>query len=71
MHDLGIASSILECMQKEAERHPGVHISKVGVKIGELAGVDVDALQFGFEMHRQRLKSSRYRASWVKVLTNG
>jgi hydrogenase nickel incorporation protein HypA/HybF len=46
---LGIASSILECVQKEAERHPGVHISKVGVKIGELAGVDVDALQFGFE----------------------
>ena len=49
MHELGIASSILECVQKEAERHPGVHISKVGVKIGELAGVDVDALQFGFE----------------------
>ena len=49
MHELGIASSILECVQKEAERHPGVHISKADVKIGELAGVDVDALQFGFE----------------------
>ena len=36
-------------MQKEARRHPGVRISKVGVKIGELAGVDIDALQFGFE----------------------
>jgi len=49
MHELGIASSILECVQKEALRHEGVRISKVGVKIGELAGVDVDALQFGFE----------------------
>ena len=28
---------------------PANGISKVGVKIGELAGVDVDALQFGFE----------------------
>ena len=49
MHELGIAASILECVQKEAERHPGARISKVGVKVGELAGVDVDALQFGFE----------------------
>ncbi len=50
MHELGIASSILESVQKEAVRHPGAHISKVGVKIGELAGVDRDALQFGFEV---------------------
>jgi hydrogenase nickel incorporation protein HypA/HybF len=49
MHELGIASSILECVQKEAERHAGARISKVGVKVGELSGVDVDALQFGFE----------------------
>ncbi len=49
MHELGIASSILESVQKEALRHPGARITKVGVKIGELSGVDVDALQFGFE----------------------
>ena len=50
MHELGIAASILDCVDKEAERHPGGHISKVGVKIGELCGVDRDALQFGFEV---------------------
>ncbi len=50
MHELGIAASILDCVDREAERHPGVHISKVGVKIGELSGVDADALQFGFEV---------------------
>lgn len=49
MHELGIASSILDCVQAEARRHPEVRITKVGVKIGELAGVDVDSLQFGFE----------------------
>ena len=49
MHELGIATSILDCVQKESLRHRGVRITKVGVKIGELAGVDVDALQFGFE----------------------
>ena len=49
MHELGIATSILESVQTAASRNPGMHISKVGVKIGELAGVDADALQFGFE----------------------
>ncbi len=49
MHELGIAISILESVQSAARRNPGVRITKVGVKIGELAGVDVDALQFGFE----------------------
>lgn len=49
MHELGIATSILEMVEKESRRHDGARITKVGVKIGELAGVDVDALQFGFE----------------------
>ncbi|MGO9519757.1 MAG: hydrogenase maturation nickel metallochaperone HypA [Candidatus Korobacteraceae bacterium] len=50
MHELGIATSILECVQVEAQRHPEGRITKVGVKIGELSGVDRDALQFGFEV---------------------
>jgi len=49
MHELGIATSILQSVQSAARHNPGVRITKVGVKIGELAGVDVDALQFGFE----------------------
>jgi hydrogenase nickel incorporation protein HypA/HybF len=50
MHELGIATSILECVQAEAKRHPYGRITKVGVKVGELAGVDRDALQFGFDV---------------------
>ncbi len=50
MHELGIATSILECVQAEAQHHPEGRITKVGVKIGELSGVDRDALQFGFEV---------------------
>ena len=48
MHELSIAASILDCVDAEAQRHPGGHICKVGIKIGELSGVDSDALQFGF-----------------------
>ena len=49
MHELGIASSILDAVRKEAEKRPGVHVTKVGVRIGELSGVVPDALSFGFE----------------------
>src|SRR5271157_4002601 len=49
MHELGIAASILDSVCAESSRHPGIHISKVGIRVGELSGVDADALSFGFE----------------------
>lgn len=50
MHELSIAQSVLESVGAEAARHPGATPSKVGLKIGELAAVDPDALRFGFEV---------------------
>lgn len=49
MHELGIASSVLEAVAEEAKRRPNSQIKKVGLRIGELAGVDCDALTFGWE----------------------
>ncbi len=48
MHELSIASAILDAVRKEAEKRPGGHVSKVGVRIGVLSGVEPDALSFGF-----------------------
>jgi len=50
MHEMGIASSILEAVAGEAARHPGSRPVRVGVKIGELAAIDADALSFAFEV---------------------
>lgn len=49
MHELGIASAIVARVQQEALRRPGVRMTKVGVRIGQLSGVDPDSLAFGFE----------------------
>ncbi|MGB9233666.1 MAG: hydrogenase maturation nickel metallochaperone HypA [Terriglobales bacterium] len=46
---MGIANSILEGVTKELQRRPGSRAVKVGVRVGELAGVDPDALSFAFE----------------------
>jgi len=49
MHEMGIANSILEGVAAELRRRPGSRATKVGVRIGELSGVDPDALSFAFE----------------------
>jgi len=49
MHEVGIASSILDAGHQEAARRPGAKLMGIGVRIGILSGVDVDALRFAFE----------------------
>src|SRR4051794_31649250 len=49
MHELGIASAILDQLELELAKRPGARFVKVGLKIGDLAGVDPDSLSFGFE----------------------
>ena len=50
MHEIGIANSILDAVRAEAALHPGGEPRKVAVRIGELAAIDADALQFAFEV---------------------
>ncbi len=50
MHELSIASALLETVQAEAACHPGAQLRKVGVRIGELAAIDPEALRFSFEV---------------------
>lgn len=49
MHEMGIASSILEAVQREVSLYPGHKATKVTVRIGEFAGVDGGSLQFCFD----------------------
>ncbi|HET8667446.1 MAG TPA: hydrogenase maturation nickel metallochaperone HypA [Terriglobales bacterium] len=49
MHELSIATAILDRVAAEAQRHPGARFTKVGVRIGEISGIDPEALSFGFE----------------------
>jgi hydrogenase nickel incorporation protein HypA/HybF len=49
MHELAIAESVLKTVQAEAQRHPGAFPVKVGVRIGEMSGVNPESLAFGFE----------------------
>ena len=49
MHELSIVASVLDQLEEIKKQQPaGAHFSKVGLRVGELAGVDVDCLRFGF-----------------------
>ena len=50
MHEMGIASSVLDAVHKELQRYPGQRAARVGLRIGEFAGVDTESLRFCFEI---------------------
>jgi hydrogenase nickel incorporation protein HypA/HybF len=50
MHEMGIASSVIEAVRAEAARRPGARVVKIGLRIGELAGIDQASLTFCFEV---------------------
>ena len=50
MHEMGIASSVLDAVHKELQRYPGQRATKVGLRIGEFAGVDAESLRFCFDV---------------------
>ncbi len=49
MHELGIAEAALNAIEIEAARFPGTRVVRAGMRVGELAGVDSEALRFAFE----------------------
>jgi hydrogenase nickel incorporation protein HypA/HybF len=46
MHELSIAISIIELAEEEAKKANATSISKIEVEIGEMAGVEKEALEF-------------------------
>ena len=49
MHEVGIAASVLDAVRTEVGQRPGYRAAVVGLRIGELAGVDPESLQFAFD----------------------
>lgn len=50
MHELTVANSVLDTVRAEMRRRPGARAVKVSLRVGEMAGLDPEALRFGFEV---------------------
>ena len=49
MHELGIMASALDAVARHAVREGEPQVARIVLRIGTLAGVDVDALRFAYE----------------------
>lgn len=49
MHEAGIALNLIEAVQQRLASDPGARVAAIHVRVGELAGVSTDALDFAFE----------------------
>lgn len=54
MHEYSIVASLIDRVQQEAAAHGGTRVHRLHVKIGELAGVEVDLLKTAFDTFRER-----------------
>jgi hydrogenase nickel incorporation protein HypA/HybF len=50
VHELSIALNIVDGVLEEAEQRGGLRVAAVHLRLGPLAGVDEQALQFAFPM---------------------
>ncbi len=54
MHEYSIVASLIDRVQQEAAAHQGARVHRLHVKIGELAGVELDLLKTAFDTFRER-----------------
>jgi hydrogenase nickel incorporation protein HypA/HybF len=71
MHEYSIVAALVDRVQREAYAHPGAIVRKLHVRIGELAGVEIELLQTAFETFREKticeqtdLEIERIAAAW-------
>lgn len=69
MHELRIATEIIETVQAEMNRRHLETIGEIGLAIGALSGVDPEALSFAFEasVSGTNLENSRLNIEFIPV----
>ena len=53
MHEMSIVAGVLDIAEKEARAAGAEVINTVEIEVGRLAGVEIDALEFCFEVARR------------------
>jgi hydrogenase nickel incorporation protein HypA/HybF len=54
MHEYSIVSALIDRVRREVVARPGAIVHRLHVRIGELAGVELDLLRTAFETLRER-----------------
>lgn len=71
MHEYSIVAALVERVEREVHLHPDAIVRRLHVRIGELAGVEIELLRTAFETFRAKticdgtdLEVDRVAARW-------
>ena len=72
MHELSIVSSVVDSVIDSLERYPGARVLEVRLRVGALAAVVEDSLQFCYELATREtpLEGSRLVVKTVPVVVH-
>jgi hydrogenase nickel incorporation protein HypA/HybF len=70
MHELSIVSSVVDTVAESLTAYPSARVLEVRLRVGALAGVEVDSLEFcwGIATEGTRLEGSRLAVKIVPVV---
>ena len=69
MHEYSIVQALLERVDAEARSHGATAVSRVRLRIGPLAGVEIDLLESAWELCRPRTPCAAANLEIVRVKT--
>ena len=61
MHELSVASSIIEIVLAEVKNKNLGQVKEIGLKVGVLSGIMPDSLEFGFDALKQETALAQTR----------
>jgi hydrogenase nickel incorporation protein HypA/HybF len=64
MHELSIAYNLVEIAERAAQQAEVAHVLAVHLRLGELSGVEIDPLLFGYDVATQ---GTRLEGSLLKI----
>ena len=59
MHEYSLVSALLDSVEAEARARNAAAVERIVVRIGELAGVEIDLFETAYQMARQRTICAR------------
>ena len=59
MHEVSIAHSIVEIVQQSLPPNSNEYVSSVQIKVGELSSIEIEALQFSFDIVKAQTPLSK------------
>ncbi len=67
MHEVSVMRNLLDIVEAAAEKEGAESVNVIHLRIGEMAGINYDALQFAFEVLAKGTRAEGGRLEYEKV----